>query len=145
VSHSGGIVVYAFTRSREVGIDVEHIRPMGDMLDVARRNFSIGEFAALTGLPEKDRLMAFYLCWTRKEAFIKAIGEGISFPLQQFDVSLIPGEPAQLQAVFGSQEIAQRWSMHDLKIAPGYAAALVIEDSDCTLIQRTWGYTKNFR
>lgn len=140
LSHSGGMAVYAFTRGREVGIDIEHQRPIDDMDRIAERNFSAKEYTTLGTLPEGEQVEAFYLCWTRKEAFIKAIGEGISFPLQQFDVTLIPGEPAQLLSVDGSSEKARRWSMHNLTIAVGYAAALVIEGSNCTLTQHKWEY-----
>ena len=145
LSHSGGIAIYAFTRGREVGIDIEYQRPIDDMDRIAERNFSVREYTTLGTLPEQQRLDAFYLCWTRKEAFIKAIGEGISFPLQQFDVTLIPGEPAQLLSVDGSAEKAGRWSMHNLTIADGYAAALVIEGSDCALTQRKWEYSGQTR
>jgi 4'-phosphopantetheinyl transferase len=145
LSHSGGIAVYAFTRGREVGIDIEHQRPIDDIDRIAERNFSTKEYTTLGTLPEGERLEAFYLCWTRKEAFIKAIGEGISFPLQQFDVTLIPGEPARLLSVDGSSEKTKRWSMHNLTIAEGYAAALVIEGSDCALTQRKWEYTGQTR
>lgn len=141
LSHSGGMAVYAFTRGREVGIDIEHQRPIDDMDRIAERNFSAREYTTLRNLPEGEQLEAFYLCWTRKEAFIKAIAEGISFPLQQFDVTLIPGEPARLLSVDGSSEIARRWSMHNLTIAKGYAAALVIEGSDCTLRLHMWEYS----
>lgn len=138
LSHSGGMAVYAFTRGREVGIDIEHQQPIDDMDRIAERNFTEKEYTTLRTLPEGERLEAFYLCWTRKEAFIKAIGEGISYPLQQFDVTLIPGEPARLLSVDGSLEKARRWSMQNLTIAEGYAAALVIEGSDYTFTQRRW-------
>ena len=140
LSHSGGMAVYAFTRGREVGIDIEHQRPIDDINRIAERNFSAMEYSTLGTLPDVEKLEAFYLCWTRKEAFIKAIGEGISFPLQQFDVTLIPGEPARLLAVDGSQEKAKRWSMHNLTIAEGYAAALIVEGRDCTLTKHKWEY-----
>ena len=140
LSHSGGMAVYAFTRGREVGIDIEHQRPIDDIDRIAERNFSAKEYTTFGTLPEGERLEAFYLCWTRKEAFIKAIGEGISFPLQQFDVTLIPGEPAQLLSVNGSSEKARCWSMHNLTIAEGYAAALVIDGSNCILTQHKWEY-----
>lgn len=145
LSHSGGIAVYAFCRGREVGLDIELQRPLEELDSIAKRNFSGREYATLGSLPEQDRLEAFYLCWTRKEAFIKAIGQGISFPLQQFDVSLTPGEPAQLQTVYGSQETARRWSMLDLTIADGYAAALVIEGSGYTLTQHSWEDFENIQ
>ncbi|HSK87496.1 MAG TPA: 4'-phosphopantetheinyl transferase superfamily protein [Anaerolineales bacterium] len=141
LSHSGGMAVYAFTRGREVGIDIEHQQPIDDIDRIAERNFSAREYTTLGSLPDGERLEAFYLCWTRKEAFIKAMGEGISFPLQQFDVSLTPGEPARLLSVDGSLEKAKRWSMHNLTIAKGYAAALVIEGRDCTLRLHKWEYS----
>jgi 4'-phosphopantetheinyl transferase len=140
LSHSGGMAVYAFTRGREVGIDIEHQRPIDDIDRIAERNFSVKEYTTLGTLPEGERLEAFYLCWTRKEAFIKAIGEGISFPLQQFDVTLIPGEPARLLSIDGSPEKSKRWSMHNLTISEGYAAALIVEGRDCTLTQHKWEY-----
>ena len=142
LSHSGGMAVYAFTRGREVGVDIEYQRPIDDIDRIAERNFSAKEYSTLGTLPEAERLEAFYLCWTRKEAFIKAIGEGISFPLQQFDVTLIPGELARLMSVEGSSDEARRWSMHNLTVVGGYAAAVAIEGSGCTLTQHTWEYSR---
>ena len=70
---------------------------------------------------------AFFLCWTRKEAYIKARGEGLSLPLDQFDVSLVPGEPAALLSTHRNPHEAFRWSLQELTPAPGYAAALAVE------------------
>ncbi len=96
LSHAGQLVLYAFSWGRQVGIDVECIRPMEEMDLVAERIFSPGEYDRFRKISEKDRLRAFYNCWTRKEAFIKAIGDGMSFPLQEFEVSFEPDVPAQL-------------------------------------------------
>ena len=96
MSHSHGVALYAVTRDREVGIDVEFIRRDLAVEQIAERFFSRRETATLRALPTALREHAFFLCWTRKEAYIKARGEGLSLPLDQFDVSLIPGEPAAL-------------------------------------------------
>jgi 4'-phosphopantetheinyl transferase len=144
LTHSGNLVMYAFTRGREVGIDVEQLKPIEELDQIAERNFSSSERTVLKRLPHPDRLKAFYLCWTRKEAFIKAIGEGISFPLQEFDVSLRPGEPARLLSVFGSQKEASRWSMSDIRVPEEYAAALVVEGQQPLLVKREWHFLEEF-
>src|SRR5882724_506538 len=87
LSHSGDWVLFAFTSSAEVGVDIEHIRPMPNMRDVAQQNFAASEFASWEATPEQDRTEAFYRCWTRKESFIKAISEGLSCPLDSFEVA----------------------------------------------------------
>ena len=96
VSHSHGVALYAVTRGREVGIDLERIRFDLAVLEIAERFFSRREVATLRTLPTEAQRQAFFRCWTRKEAYIKARGEGLSLPLDQFDVSLAPGEPAAL-------------------------------------------------
>ncbi|HEX2191395.1 MAG TPA: 4'-phosphopantetheinyl transferase superfamily protein [Longimicrobiaceae bacterium] len=127
VSHSGEMALYAFSRGRELGVDVEEVRPMEDGLQIAERFFSQAEVAAFRALPAEVRDEAFFNCWTRKEAYIKAVGEGLSFPLHVFDVSLAPGEPACLLASRDPRE-AERWSLRGLPDpAPGYRAALVAE------------------
>jgi 4'-phosphopantetheinyl transferase len=127
VSHSGEMALFAFARGRELGVDVEEVRRMEDGLDIAERFFSQAEVAAFRALPDEIRDDAFFNCWTRKEAYIKAVGEGLSFPLHVFDVSLAPGEPARLLASRDPQQ-AERWSLRGLPDpAPGYRAALVVE------------------
>jgi 4'-phosphopantetheinyl transferase len=96
MSHSRGVALYAVTRGREIGIDLEFIRSDLEVEQIAERFFSRSEIATLRALPTDLQKYAFFLCWTRKEAYIKARGEGLSLPLDQFDVSLIPGEPAEL-------------------------------------------------
>src|SRR5207249_8265351 len=96
VSHSQGLAVYAITRGKEIGIDIEYVCPARSIDAVAETAFSPWELAALQSLPPDRRQIAFFTCWTRKEAYLKARGEGLSLPLEQFDVSLAPGEPAAL-------------------------------------------------
>lgn len=141
LSHSGQVALYAFSWGQQVGIDVESIRPIEEMDQVAKTNFSPGEYQKFQRVSKQHRVEAFYKCWTRKEAFIKAAGDGLTFPLQDFEVSLEPGVPAQLLAVRGSSEEANRWTMHDLKTWDGYAAALVVEGKDHSISNKQWSYT----
>ena len=96
------------------------------------------EIATLRALPPSLRKYAFFLCWTRKEAYIKARGEGLSMPLDQFDVSLIPGEPAALLSTQPDSDEALRWSLRELTLASGYAAALAVEGRGWSLSCWQW-------
>ena len=127
LSHSHGVALYAVTRGREVGIDLERIRFDLEVEKIAERFFSRREVATLRTLPPEVQRQAFFLCWTRKEAYIKARGEGLSLPLDQFDVSLVPGEPAALLSTQRDPYEVSRWSLQELTPAPGYAAALAVE------------------
>jgi 4'-phosphopantetheinyl transferase len=133
LAHSHELAVYAFTREGKVGIDIEYIHPLADLDQIAARFFSKSESTSLLGLPGDQRLLAFFNCWTRKEAYIKALGEGLSHPLDQFQVSLLPGEPAQLLQVQGAPEEVSRWSMTAFVPAPGYVAALLVEGRSCAV------------
>jgi 4'-phosphopantetheinyl transferase len=126
-SHSGDLAVYAFVQNHEIGIDVEYITREVASEDIARRFFSAHEVEALNALPEAQRAAAFFRCWTRKEAYIKAIGSGLSHPLDEFDVTLAPGEAAALLRVQRDPESVARWSMFDLDVGEGYTAALAID------------------
>ena len=129
MSHSGDLAMFAFTLDCEIGVDVEAIRPMPDMEVVAERFFCAEETAELMSLPAGQRDDAFFLCWTRKEAYIKATGEGLSTPLDAFRVTLRPGEPARFVHFALDPVAAQAWSLHDLKPALQYAAALAYRDA----------------
>ena len=94
LSHSDGMAVYAFGVQRQLGIDLESIRPDIAVDEIAEQHFSRNEKEALLALPSHVRLPSFFLCWTRKEAYIKARGEGLQIPLDSFDVCLTPGQPA---------------------------------------------------
>lgn len=127
VSNSGDLALFAMTRRREIGVDLERIKRMDDGMDIARRFFSAPENAVFAALPEDARDLAFFHCWTRKEAYIKAIGEGLSMPLASFDVAFAPGEPARLLAARGVGAEAERWSLCELHPGPGYVGAMVVE------------------
>ncbi len=127
ISHSGDSALLAFTRARSIGVDIERMRFERDLEGVTRRFFSQVEQRALFQLPEPVRQNAFFHCWTRKEAFVKAKGDGLSLPLAQFDVSLAPDEPARLLATRPDAAERERWQLHAIAVPEGYAAALVVE------------------
>lgn len=126
VSHSDGLALLGFTRTREIGVDVEKIRPQVDVRQLTERFFSVHEGSAMRDLSGDDLHSAFFRCWTRKEAYIKASGEGLSLPLHQFDVSI---EADPKQALLGTRpdaSEARRWSIRNVSIRPGYAAAVCV-------------------
>ncbi len=141
LSHSYGLALHAFAVGREVGVDVERIRPNIDVAGVARHSFSPAEVEALTSLPAGQRREAFFNCWTRKEAFIKAHGEGIALGLSRFDVTLRPGEPAALLRFDDDATEAARWALCALDAGDGYKAALAVEGGGWSL--RCWEYTSD--
>jgi 4'-phosphopantetheinyl transferase len=126
-SHSQGLALYAVTRERRVGIDVEALRPLPEAEAIAQLYFSSGENAVLRALPPERRQEAFFLGWTRKEAYLKAVGSGLVQPLECIEVSLAPGEPAILHSIDGDPEVAARWSLQTLSVDFGYVAALAVE------------------
>ena len=128
VSHTDGVALLAFVRGPELGVDVEKIRPVRDLKDLANRFFSVSERQKLNELEAEDELHgAFFRCWTRKEAYIKGKGEGLSIPLHQFDVSLEPGAAQALVATRPDPSEAERWLLRDITFDPSYVAALAIE------------------
>jgi len=136
LSHSGSLAVYAITIERAIGVDLEQIRSEIDTEEIARQFFSISESSCLQSISSDFRVNAFFDCWTRKEAFIKAHGAGLSIPLDQFDVTLSPGEPAQLLEVRWERDEAARWSLRAIDVAKGYAAAFAVKGHDLQL--RHW-------
>lgn len=133
VSHSGQVALYAFTRRCEVGVDVECMRSLPDMHDIAHRFFHPAEVVDLLALPEDQRARGFFDCWARKEAYMKATGLGLSTPLDSFRVHLAPGEARLVECADGG---ACEWSLHDLQVVPGYAAALAYRDRPRPVWQR---------
>jgi 4'-phosphopantetheinyl transferase len=130
LAHSGGFALYAFTRVGEIGVDLEHIRPDFTDDDIARRFFSSNEVSRLTSLPASVRHEAFFNCWTRKEAFLKAKGIGLSLALDQFDVTLAPAEPAALLLTRWDETEATRWSLKAIDVGPAYVAAVAVAGHD---------------
>ncbi len=123
-SHSGSLAAYAFTSGCEIGVDLEQHRPLVDIENIARRFFSPDETAELLQVPDNERTVAFFNCWTRKEACIKAMGGGLSIPLDSFSVTLLPGAAPRVLSVEGSAEAAARWTLHEFTPAHDYAGAV---------------------
>jgi 4'-phosphopantetheinyl transferase len=126
-SHSGTVAVIAVSRSGRLGIDVEQLRPLADADGIAARFFNAGETATLAMLQPHDCVAGFFNAWTRKEAVIKAVGRGLSIPLDSFAVSLRPGEPPQILHWNIPGEAACGWRIHHIEPVAGYVGALVID------------------
>lgn len=126
VSHTDGLAVIAFVNKREIGVDVEKVSRIADARQLAERFFSIREREALHNLSGDELQAAFFRCWTRKEAYVKARGEGLSLPLHQFDVSVAAGEARALLATRPDASEAKRWNVRDLATSNGYAAAVAV-------------------
>jgi 4'-phosphopantetheinyl transferase len=138
LSHSGELVLVAMTLGRAVGIDVERIRTDMAVDPIAARFYSATEFKTLSALPAHMRHDAFFVCWTRKEACLKASGDGLSLPLDQIEVSFLPGEQPRLLAIRHDPSEAARWTLRQLDVGPGYKAAVAVEGSGWTLKCWDW-------
>jgi 4'-phosphopantetheinyl transferase len=139
VSHSANLAAFAVTVGAPVGVDVEQIREVEDLETIAERTFSPREYAALRGLPRELRSAGFFNCWTRKEAYIKALGEGFSYPLQRFSVSLAPGVPARLEIVDDAPAHVSAWTMASLPLRAGFAGAVVVGRTQARVHCERWG------
>ena len=126
---------------RRVGIDIEKMRSAVVEDCTAEHTFSKGEVAMLRSLPKEIQIRAFFNCWTRKEAYIKAKEKGFCIPLDQFDVSIAPGEPALLLKTKWDDEEPARWKMMELRVDPEYAAVVIAEGDNWHL--KCWRWFKN--
>ena len=130
LSHSGDYALTVIARERKVGVDVEHFRDELEIEKIARRFFSEKENAELMSLPSEQQQIGFFTCWTRKEAYIKAHGLGLSLPLDSFDVSLAPNEPVVLRSTRPNLDETYRWTLLSLDIEDQYAGAVAVEGRD---------------
>src|SRR6266545_3985944 len=138
LSHSGCMALYAFTRNIEIGVDVEYVRSDFAYEEIAKRFFSVNEVAILRTVPTKKKLEAFYNCWTRKEAYIKAHGKGLSLPLASFDVSFAPWEPPMSLITKDEPQERSLWTLLDLKPGLGYMGALAVKGIGCRFKYWEW-------
>jgi 4'-phosphopantetheinyl transferase len=139
LAHSHDVALCAVARGRDIGVDVERVRADVNVDLIAERFFSQREIAALGSLPPERKLTAFFTCWVRKEAYVKARGDGLAMDLDSFSVSLSPGEPAALLDVQGHPEEALAWSLTELDFDPSFAAALAVRAGECRV--RWWQFT----
>jgi 4'-phosphopantetheinyl transferase len=128
VAHSHELALFAFARLRSIGIDVEWNRHLDDLLAVARSFCSPVEYATLCGLPADLRLAAFYRCWTRKEAYVKARGEGFSLDPRNFSVTPLREQGGHVAIEADRLEEGRRWRLEDVRTSAGYSAAFAVED-----------------
>jgi 4'-phosphopantetheinyl transferase len=138
LSHSGDFALLAITQEYKVGVDVERIRPELEHESIARRFFSPNEVSELMALPSEQREIAFFNAWTRKEAYIKAQGLGLSLPLDSFDVSLTPNKPAILRAIRPDARAAFDWTLLSLDVEPNYTAAAAVEGQSLEIRLLDW-------
>ena len=138
LAHSEKLALYAIARNRQVGIDLEHIRAIEEAMLIASHFFSARENEELRALNPSQQLEGFFNCWTRKEAYMKAIGEGLSDSLHKVEVTLNPEGPARLLSISGDAAKAAQWSLQSIIPAPGYIAALAVEDPNVRLTCWQW-------
>ena len=137
-THSEGLALIAVGRSTQIGIDVERLRSGVECEAIAAGFFASSEAAALAALPPRDRVEGFFNAWTRKEAVVKALGRGLSIPLDSFEVSLRPGEPPAVLRWNIPDTAPEAWRIHHLEPAPGYVGALVVDREATVYPCRRW-------
>jgi 4'-phosphopantetheinyl transferase len=138
LSHSQGLALYAFTRDRQIGIDIEYVRNLSGLDQIVAQFFSARENATFLALPPSQKQAAFFHGWTCKEAVLKALGEGLALPLNQFDVSLLPDRPAELLSIHGDRAAAKQWFLQSFVPASNYVAAVAVERHDQQI--KCWHY-----
>ena len=135
VSHSRDMALYAISRNREVGVDIENVKARSFQEEIAERFFSPEEVHWLRGLPREKQAEAFYECWTRKEAYLKARGDGLALPIKPPIIPAIPSSASTEPTLITLPDGDRSWSFWRLEPAPGYIGALVVE-GECRRLQR---------
>ena len=136
LSHSHELALFAFSYNRELGVDIEYMNRNIEYDELAQHTFSLQEAAIVTALSGEAKREGFFNCWTRKEAYIKSRGMGVSLDLASFDVSLRPGDPATLLQSRENPHEVTRWRFEALNAGEDYKAAIAVEGHDWQL--RTW-------
>lgn len=119
LSHSAGWALIGLTHGQPIGVDIELMRDIPERMDLARANFSLDEVRELQQIESDLQPAAFFACWTRKEAYVKALGAGLSVPLHEFDVSVDPRQPARIRRIAASASAAGEWSLLGLQPVEG--------------------------
>lgn len=128
ISHSGTMILMGFVKNYDIGVDIEYNKQPIEIPQIARSFFSLREAEELLSLPDNEQQSAFYNCWTRKEAFIKAKGGGLSIPLDQFEVSLLPDEEPVLKVIRWDQDDVPNWRVRGFKIGKDYTGAAMVRN-----------------
>jgi len=138
ISHSDGVALFAFARKYEIGVDIERIRDISESEQIVEQFFSARDKFFYHALPQEKRRDAFFNCWARQEAFTKGIGQGLSWPLNKFDVMPVTGEWYSPQTVEGAPKGVSDWSIQSLNLDREYAGALAINRKNFTLRSFEW-------
>jgi 4'-phosphopantetheinyl transferase len=139
LSRSRDLSLVAVAVGVEIGVDIEYISPDVDSAEIAGTFFSVNEKEKLASLAGSHAREAFFRCWTRKEAFLKGMGAGLSQDPAAFEVTLLPGEPAALLHFPAFPEEAAGWTLSDLPAVPGFSASLAVQAPGAALVWRKWG------
>ena len=138
LSHSSDVAILAVAQDLRVGVDIERVNAELAIDDLAQRFFSAGEVRRLQELPLSERVNEFFGCWTRKEAYTKAMGGGLSVSLDSFEVAFGPGVPAALLATEPFRDEANCWSIYDIGVPHGYRGAVSVEGKGHSLRHLVW-------
>jgi 4'-phosphopantetheinyl transferase len=138
LSHSTNVALIAVSGEYRLGVDVERIREDVDTVALAERFFSLRERAGLRALPAQLQLLGFFACWTRKEAFLKATGDGLAFPLADFSVATHPDSDPRLEEIKGDTRVRDKWFLADVDVGDVYRASVAIEATSCRLETYAW-------
>jgi len=137
VSHSHGVALYAFVLDHAIGVDLERIQTLPNMVSIVDRFFSVQEQKSFHALPADQQTAAFFGAWTRKEAYLKACGDGLSTPLSQFEVTFAPGDATKIITIAGSTHGINEWSLQDITLSSEYKAAFVVKGKEQWVV-RHW-------
>jgi 4'-phosphopantetheinyl transferase len=138
LAHTGDLALVAVTRIGPIGADVECVRPVKDVDDLVARFFSKREHELFQKIPLEQKSAAFFNLWTRKEALLKATGEGITRSLSLVEVSFLPGEPARLLAISGDAKAAEQWALRELAPAQDFVGAVAMQPGDRDIVVKCW-------
>jgi 4'-phosphopantetheinyl transferase len=138
VSHSANVALIAVGSEHRLGVDIEKIRSDVDVVALAERFFSVRERSELRALPDRLRLVGFFASWTRKEAFLKATGDGLSFPLADFSVTTHPDSEPRLENIEGSVAVSDQWCLADVDVGDLFRATVAVEATSCHLETYSW-------
>ncbi len=137
-AHSGHLGIYAFCRNRRVGVDIEEVRPFPDMDQIASLLFSTQEMAVFQSLSTKERQRAFFSAWTHKEAFVKALGKGLTLPLNHFEMSRAHGSLSRIVQNHDHSAKSLEWFVKDIPVSTQFSAAVCVEGEGWQLRCLKW-------